>query len=721
MTGGADLTDKFIEEGIWWHGFEDDKKIQAQVRAMQTGERIAIKAAYTRKNDLPFDNRGNSVSVMAIKAIGTIAENMGNGKRLRVHWQRVSPTREWYFYTYQPTIWKVTPGDWKTDALIDFSFNNKPQDIDRFCDSPYWKERFATNPENLKRFKWAKFYQALADGLLAYRTDRRPLIGFLQALSGHLNALNFLHGDQFADGNKGFIQDIDPFTLIGLFNRGIKDSSRQSIAQQLAEFLNIQESVPDSFEGIPVLNNQKSWFFPYAKERPNDQIDALWDIFAIGLQYSDAPDEENKDKFCQCFDKAMAHFGVAWNLTFGLYWIRPWQFLSLDERSRSYISEKLRLPIGRNGPKNRCNASDYLQLIEGLKQRFEEPDFSVHSFPELSLEAWTYTGTDPAIDDDFEDIEISIGDGDASKEVEQVTPVTPYGIDNIVADGCFLPRSELERIVRRLRDKKNLILQGPPGTGKTWLAKRLGMALVGQVVQEPQLRSVQFHPNLSYEDFVRGWRPSSNGGLTLHEGIFMQMVKAALENPGQTHVLVIEEINRGNPAQIFGELLTLLEVGKRTPRDAMQLSYPDPDGTHRPVYVPENLAVIGTMNIADRSLALVDMAFRRRFAFINLEPCLGETWQEWVVTKLQMDLVAASEMEQRLNRLNAAIASDSRLGKAFQIGHSYVTPTQSLEGRSSRDWFAEVVASELKPLLEEYWFDSPEEAERQANALLEGW
>ena len=99
MTGGADLTDQFIEEGIWWHGFEDDKKIQAQVRAMQTGERIAIKAAYTRKNDLPFDNRGNSVSVMAIKAIGTIAENMGDGKRLRVHWQRVSPTREWYFYT----------------------------------------------------------------------------------------------------------------------------------------------------------------------------------------------------------------------------------------------------------------------------------------------------------------------------------------------------------------------------------------------------------------------------------------------------------------------------------------------------------------------------------------------------------------------------------------------------------------------------------------------
>jgi 5-methylcytosine-specific restriction protein B len=136
LTAGRDLTDQFIDEGVWYHGFEDDGKIQSQVRSMQAGERIAIKSAYTRKKDLPFDNRGNSTSVMAIKAIGDIAENMGDGKRLRVNWQRVSPNREWYFYTYQRAIWKVNPGDWKTDALIEFSFNNKPQDIDRFCDSP---------------------------------------------------------------------------------------------------------------------------------------------------------------------------------------------------------------------------------------------------------------------------------------------------------------------------------------------------------------------------------------------------------------------------------------------------------------------------------------------------------------------------------------------------------------------------------------------------------
>jgi len=231
---------------------------------------------------------------------------------------------------------------------------------------------------------------------------------------------------------------------------------------------------------------------------------------------------------------------------------------------------------------------------------------------------------------------------------------------------------------------------------------------------------VQFHPNLSYEDFVRGWRPDANGGLTLHEGVFMQMVKGALESPSQIHVLVIEEINRGNPAQIFGELLTLLEAGKRTPRDAMQLCYPDPDGVHRPVHVPGNLYVIGTMNIADRSLALVDMAFRRRFAFVDLEPSLGDAWRGWVA-KMHLETTAADTIQQKLEQLNSTISADSRLGKAFRIGHSYVTPSHTLEGRSSRDWFAEVVATELRPLLHEYWFDAPDVADREADRLLEGW
>jgi 5-methylcytosine-specific restriction protein B len=713
-----DKTDDFINDGIWEHGF-DDEKVLAQVRSMQLRDRIAIKAAYTRKQGLPFETWGNTVSVMAIKATGVIVENRGDGQRVRVNWQRVSPVREWYFYTYQRTIWKITPGDWKTDALIDFTFNNKPQDIDRFRNDPYWRERFATDLAELKRFRWIRFYQAIADALVTFSDNRNPLITFLQQLQPRVEGLGLLSGDQFDDGSKGFIRDIDPFTLFGLFNRGIKDSNRKAIATELAQFLNVREPVPDSFDGIPVLNNQKSWLFPYAKDRSADHIDKLWQVFNSGLQLADSEDEATQQQFASDFDTAMELYGVAWNLTFGLYWCRPWSFLSLDERSRLYITEKLRLPIGHNSPKNRSTSSDYLQLLDSLRQRFEEPDFSVHSFPELCLEAWTYTGTtvEPPGADDEEETTVT----DEPPSVEPPRPITPYGIDNILAEGCFLPRAELERILRRFQEKKNLILQGPPGTGKTWLARRLGMALVGHEAQEPQLRVVQFHPNLSYEDFVRGWRPSGDGSLTLHEGVFMQTVNAALATPSARYVLVIEEINRGNPAQIFGELLTLLEAGKRTPRDAMQLCYPDPDGSHRPVYVPENMFVIGTMNIADRSLALVDLAFRRRFAFINLEPSLGDVWRDWVVNHRQMDLATATAIEQRLNQLNQTIAADSRLGRAFRIGHSYATPTQSLEGRNSKDWFAEVVSSELKPLLEEYWFDAPDEVERAMAQLIAGW
>ena len=147
MVDGRDQTDRFIDEGIWEHGFDNDR-IAAQVRSMRMGERIAIKAAYIRKHNLPFDNAGHTVLVMAIKATGVIAENSGDGRQVRVHWQRLSPPREWYFYTYQATIWKVSPGDWKTDALIAFTFADQPQDLDRFRNDPFWRERFGIGADS---------------------------------------------------------------------------------------------------------------------------------------------------------------------------------------------------------------------------------------------------------------------------------------------------------------------------------------------------------------------------------------------------------------------------------------------------------------------------------------------------------------------------------------------------------------------------------------------
>ena len=264
--------------------------------------------------------------------------------------------------------------------------------------------------------------------------------------------------------------------------------------------------------------------------------------------------------------------------------------------------------------------------------------------------------------------------------------------------------------------QKKLILQGPPGTGKTWLAKRLAFALMGER-DDRKLRAVQFHPNLSYEDFIRGWRPHGDGKLSLVDGPFIEVVETAKENPKDKYVIVIEEINRGNPAQIFGEILTLLEADKRTPDEALELCYRREEGER--IYVPANMYVIGTMNIADRSLALVDFALRRRFAFIDLEPVLGKSWRDWVNTEFKIESKVLREIEKRLLALNKEIVADTNLGKQFQVGHSYVTPAAGNKIEDAGQWFRQVALTEIGPLLAEYWFDDLAKAEKMTKRLIE--
>lgn len=280
----------------------------------------------------------------------------------------------------------------------------------------------------------------------------------------------------------------------------------------------------------------------------------------------------------------------------------------------------------------------------------------------------------------------------------------PYGVADIVSDGSFLPAAELNGLLHLLRHKKNLVLQGPPGTGKTWLARRLAYALVG--TKDPsRVMAVQFQPSLSYEDFVRGWRPHAGkdgvGGLRLTDGVFLECVAAALAEPEEAFVLVIEEINRGNPAQILGELLTLLETDKRIPGEALRLAYPR--HAEERVYVPPNLHIIGTMNIADRSLALVDLALRRRFAFQTLTPQLNGAWRQWC-QKAGAPAELVDTIAQRMGDLNAAISDDNRLRSQFCVGHSFVTPPR--DGVADWPaWFRTVVETEIGPLLDEYWYD----------------
>ena len=434
--GTDDQTERFLREGIWENGHTDGK-FSDLVNEIRPGDRIAIKAAYPPLGELPFDDRGHSVSGMVIKAIGCVKQNMGDGRRLEVIWTRVAQHRQWYFSSYWHAVNQVIPGEWKKDALIAFTFDDQPQDINRWRNDPQYRERFG-----------------------------------------------------------------DP----------------------------------------------------------------------------------------------------------------------------------------------------------------------------------------------------------------------PYSINHIIADGCFLTQSTLGSMLRRLQAKQNLILQGPPGTGKTWLAKRLAHALIGRK-DDQRVRPMQFHPNLSYEDFVRGWRPQGNGRLELVDGPFLQTVEDARKGPdSDKYVMVIEEINRGNPASIFGEMLTLLEADKRNPDEALALAYPREIGER--VHIPPNVYVIGTMNLADRSLAMVDLALRRRFAFFDLEPMLNDTWRQWVHEQCGIDDAFLNGIAQRIDALNEDIATDRNLGRQFRIGHSFVTPAPGSDIGEPEVWFAQVVETEIVPLLHEYWFDNPDRVAEARSKLL---
>lgn len=791
-----DQTARFIEQGVWEVNTEG--KQTDLVKSIKAGEKIAIKSSYTRKNDLPFDNRGHTVSVMAIKAVGTVVENVGDGQTLKVDWEKDIPLREWYFFTSRNTVWKVVPETWARVNLIDFTFNGKEQNIDRFRNDVFWRERFGDDPLVISSFGWTKFYEEMASKLLGFRYRRGELIAGIHKISEKSDVVSILN-DQYEEGVIGGpLKDICPFTVMAIFNRGITDDNRKVIAKELAELIGVSEPVPDSFDGIPIVNNQRTWFFGYSYKRHSDDIDILWEVFARAISFADLDDRDEGDEasehFAAAYDKAMDIYGVGWNLTMGLYWIRPWSFLTLDGQSQEYISKKLKIKISKYGSKGRCNANDYLGLVENLEIRFLENAYPVHSFPELSLAAFKYISNDTNNDStknwrdnlrnkikricsekssneftrqeflkrftneleldfpnntkvgqtvsqqfqklrDNNELEfIDLGSyrwlsndvdnedefNDLDLDIEDQRPQAfheLYTADNIITDGCFLSKVKVEKTLKRLSTKKNIILQGPPGTGKTWLAKRLAFALIGQR-DDSKIRAVQFHPNLSYEDFIRGWRPSGEGKLTLVDGPFMEVITTAIDDPESKYVIVIEEINRGNPAQVFGEMLTLLETDKRTPDEALELSYRKFNGER--VYIPSNLYVIGTMNIADRSLALVDLALRRRFAFIDLEPTLGKAWRDWVKDKNSIDSQFLDDIERRINTLNDEITIDPSLGAQFQVGHSYVTPAVGMNITEAKEWFGEVVETEIGPLLDEYWFDDLEKSRKAQKRLIEG-
>ena len=244
-----------------------------------------------------------------------------------------------------------------------------------------------------------------------------------------------------------------------------------------------------------------------------------------------------------------------------------------------------------------------------------------------------------------------------AEDVEKTYP--PYTKEDFLSE-VFMPEEEYEKLSGILRIKKNIIIQGAPGVGKTFAAKRIAFSMMG-VKDVERVMMVQFHQSYSYEDFIMGFRPSTDG-FELKRGAFYNFCKKAEIDGDNDYFFIIDEINRGNLSKIFGELFMLIENDKRGV--SLQLLYSDEKFS-----VPKNIYIIGMMNTADRSLAMLDYALRRRFAFFEIKP--GFTTDGFRKYRMSLENEKFDKLIACVESLNNAISNDESLGDGFCIGHSY--------------------------------------------------
>ena len=293
---------------------------------------------------------------------------------------------------------------------------------------------------------------------------------------------------------------------------------------------------------------------------------------------------------------------------------------------------------------------------------------------------------------------------ESTEDMEEVTKNYPVYTEDDFLEEVFMPEDEYARLIGILKTKKNIILQGAPGEGKTFTAKRLAYSIMG-VKDIDRVMMVQFHQSYSYEDFIMGFRPS-NKGFELKKGAFYNFCKKAEIDSDNDYFFIIDEINRGNLSKIFGELFMLIENDKRGIE--LQLLYSD-----EKFAVPENVYIIGMMNTADRSLAMLDYALRRRFAFFELKP--GFETDGFRAYRMSLDNEKFDRLINCVENLNSVITTDESLGEGFCIGHSYFC---NLEADKIDDQFLHgIVEYELIPLLKEYWFDEPVKVKDWRNNL----
>ena len=674
------------------------------------------------------------------------------------------------------------------------------------------------------KFTWIPFVKEFAQKLLPYRNNIQPLIDFIYTLKDNKGKPVTSY---IKDGNGHKVQNIDPFSVVAIFCRRSLWNTRIKICADFKQFLSIQCEVPTDFEGVPVLNPMRSFYFHW-DGRPI--IPALWDLF----------EKIVAGQSCELeMDRALQLGQPVGMLTMAFYWVDADSYLALDNTNRAYLKT-----FGVNADKVKT-AKDYFALLNQVREAMKNGIIPYSSIPEFSKDAFKYRENELAQVEDKpapsqvkeekegrqywwligspkfwsptnewelgDDIDYTLYNEKGHKRrifkhfwaarpgdpviVYEATPVlqvvaigkvmsetdgevlyirkmeeliSPIPYADILANPIlkksepgvnrcqgslfqltkeeydeamklirkdnpepivdvdddeptiylpysdkdflhevFMSAEELKTLKSLLLRKKNLILQGAPGVGKTFAAKRLAYAILGEQ-DDSRVKQIQFHQNYSYEDFVMGYKPEVDGKFKLTKGIFYEFCKQAEMDSEKPHFLIIDEINRGNMSKIFGELLQLIEADYRD--QPIQLAY-----NKQRFSVPSNLYIIGMMNTADRSLAMIDYALRRRFCFYKMQPAFHSQGFRNFQTELNNPLI--NKVIEQIKQLNEVIKADASLGEGFEIGHSYfcvLKPTDKLE-QDIRD----IVKYDIIPMLEEYWFDDKKSLETQRGLLLE--
>ena len=601
------------------------------------------------------------------------------------------------------------------------------------------------------------------------------------------------------------------------------DDNRRKFIESVERNLGMNIEIPNDFEGLPSTNPQMSVVVRFAEKREKEDIPNIWKLFELALNM-DFNSNDDRNNFIEIYDKVISKPVAKFNISVGLFKIRPDIFLNLDYTNREFLIKKFNIHI-----KDRIYGKEYLTLIDEVKFKLGEEtliEFSYNAWKSKfnrenkdskniqiennnNINYWLisanikYYNHEQAFEDNgfidwkqlkrdykVEDI-VYIYRTDTHK-IGYKCKITEINltIDEIPDDSKYFSKNdnnhenseklfmrlqliesfdynelsyknlmklklingapqghihvnknlkeyiekvinksekefeeyskemflkdvyitdiEYDRLSKLLSKKKNIILQGAPGVGKTFMAKRLAYSIIGKKDDE-KIKTIQFHQNYSYEDFIEGYRPTENG-YELEKGIFYNFCKKAENDPNEPYFFIIDEINRGNLSKIFGELMMLIESDKRG--DKLTLAY-----SKIGFSVPKNLYIIGMMNTADRSLALMDYALRRRFAFYKVKPAFESNMFKEYQNKLNNEKF--NKLIERVKLINNDIDNDLSLGEGFEIGHSYFC---NLEEVTDED-IKLIVDYEILPLLEEYWFDDTDkynECKDKLNGVVNG-